>query len=252
MSFTRTSRDAEELMKQAYQRTGKIPRVIYTDKLRAYLEGIEKTFGADTKHRQGSPFDIENNTNLIERFHGTIKERTKVIRGLHTIKSARAFMDGWLVHYNYFRPHMSLNDRTPSQVAGINFPFRNWKDITEQSYEKTARIPMRVVKPRIETKIVKPVTKDVLVAWMRNGKWYLAQYPYESNDDVSVMVTQPQNAIVVQDTQSAYRLIQRLNGKAPSGLFTSLGLRRRVATRKIPKRKTPIKLMPRIGAIRGY
>jgi transposase-like protein len=149
MSFTRTSKDAEELMKQVYERTGKIPRVIYTDKLRAYLEGIERVFGADTIHRQGAPFDIENNTNLIERFHSTIKSRTKVMRGLHTAESARRFMDGWLVHYNFFRPHMSLKDRTPASVAGIRFPFRNWKDVTEQPFEKTARIPMPENKPVI-------------------------------------------------------------------------------------------------------
>lgn len=147
MSYTRTIKDAQALMKQAYDRTGKIPRIIYTDKLRAYLDGIELTFGADTKHRQGSPFDVENNTNHIERFHGTLKERTKVMRGLHTVQSARLFMDGWLVHYNYFRPHMSLKDRTPASVAGIRFPFRNWKDITEQPYEKTANI--KLVKPKV-------------------------------------------------------------------------------------------------------
>lgn len=154
MSFTRGTKDAEALMRQAYERTGKIPRVIYTDKLQAYLDGIELTFGADTQHKQGSPFDVEVNTNLIERFHGTIKSRTKVMRGLHTVESARLFMDGWLVHYNFFRPHMSLKDRTPASVAGIRFPFRNWKDITEQPYEKTARIPMhhvskiQLVRPR--------------------------------------------------------------------------------------------------------
>ena len=142
MSYTRTTKGAQALMKQAYDRTGKIPRIIYTDKLRAYLDGIELTFGADTQHRQGSPFDVEHKANYIERFHGTIKSRTKVMRGLHTLESARLFMDGWLVHYNFFRPHMSLKDRTPASVAGIRFPFRNWKDITEQPYEKTARIPM--------------------------------------------------------------------------------------------------------------
>ena len=39
MSYTRTIKDAKALMKQAYERTGKTPRVIYTDSLRAYLEG---------------------------------------------------------------------------------------------------------------------------------------------------------------------------------------------------------------------
>ncbi len=143
MSETRTSKDAESLMKLAYERTGKIPRIIYTDKLRAYLEGIERVFGADTSHRQGSPFSIENSTNQIERFHGTIKSRTKVMRGLRTVESARKYLDGWLVHYNFFRPHMSLNDQTPASVAGIKFPFRNWKDICEQPFEVTARIPIK-------------------------------------------------------------------------------------------------------------
>ncbi len=152
MSYTRTTKDAEALMKQAYERTGKIPRIIYTDKLRAYLDGIELTFGADTTHKQGSPFDVENNTNLIERFHGTLKERTKVMRGLHTVESARLFLDGWHVHYNFFRPHMSVRDRTPASVAGIRFPFRNWKDITEQPYEKTARIPIN-----------KPIPKTIVI-----------------------------------------------------------------------------------------
>ncbi len=125
----------------------RIPRVIYTDKLRAYLEGIERVFGADTRHAQGGPFDVVDNTNLIERFHSTLKERTKVMRGLHTMKSARRFLDGWLVHYNFFRPHMSLRDMTPAMVAGIKFPFHNWKDICEQPFELTARIPIRDYEP---------------------------------------------------------------------------------------------------------
>lgn len=144
MSYTRTTKDAQQLMEQAYERTGKIPRVIYTDKLAAYLDGIELTFGADTQHRQGGPFDVEANTNLIERFHSTLKERTKVMRGLHSMESARRFLDGWLVHYNFFRPHTSLRDITPASVAGIKFPFRNWKDVCEQPFEVTARIPMEL------------------------------------------------------------------------------------------------------------
>jgi putative transposase len=147
MSYTRTSKDAEQLMRLAYQRTSKMPRVIYTDKLRAYLEGIENVFGSDTTHKQGAPFDVENNTNHIERFHGTLKSRTKVMRGLRSMESARKYLDGWLVHYNFFRPHMSLKDQTPASVAGIKFPFRNWKDIVEQPYEKTARIPIREYVP---------------------------------------------------------------------------------------------------------
>jgi putative transposase len=151
ISYTRTTRDAHELMQKAYERTGIIPRVIYTDKLRAYLDGIELTFGADTQHIRGGLFNVEVNINLIERFQGTIKSRTKVMRGLHTLESARLFMDGWLVHYNFFRPHMSLKDKTPAEVSGISFPFRNWKDVCQQPYSVTSRIPIHQTKAKRST-----------------------------------------------------------------------------------------------------
>ncbi|MFC1977207.1 DDE-type integrase/transposase/recombinase, partial [Chloroflexota bacterium] len=153
---TRSVKDAQTLMEKAAKRAGKIPRIVYTDKLKSYLEGIELTFGADTEHRQGSPFDIGSSNNYIERFHSTIKSRTKVMRGLRNKQTLEKFMDGWLVHYNFFRPHMSLNDMTPAMVAGIKFPFRNWKDITEQPYEKTARIPIRDFTPKEPVLISEP------------------------------------------------------------------------------------------------
>lgn len=124
----RTTKDAQRLMSLAAKRAGKTPKIVITDKLHAYLDGIELTFGADTKHIRTKPFTVDINTNLIERFHGTLKERTKIMRGLKDVKSARLFTEGWLLHYNYFRPHESLKDRTPAEVAGIRFPYRNWHD----------------------------------------------------------------------------------------------------------------------------
>ena len=129
LSPTRGTKDAQNLMERAYKKAGKSPKAVVTDKLASYLDGIELTFGASTKHKQGGPFDIESNTNLIERFHGTLKDRTKVMRGMKTPESARAILDGWLVYYNYFRPHESLKDKTPAEVAKIEFPFRNWADV---------------------------------------------------------------------------------------------------------------------------
>jgi len=144
---TRGKQDAKILMDKAAKRAGKIPKVVITDKLGAYLDGIELAYGSDAQHKQGAPFDIINNTNLIERFHGTLKERTKVMRALKNKTTLEKFMEGWLVHYNFFRPHMSLDGKTPAEASGINFPFRNWKDVTEQPYENTARIKS-VVTPK--------------------------------------------------------------------------------------------------------
>lgn len=129
MSRTRTTKDAQKLMELASLRAGKTPKVIITDKLYAYLDGIELEFGADTKHIRSKPFTVENNTNLIERFHGTLKDRTKIMRGLKDIKSAKIITDGWLLHYNYLRPHEVLDGKTPAQVAGVKYPSKNWQDI---------------------------------------------------------------------------------------------------------------------------
>lgn len=129
ISQTRTTRDAQALMESALKRAGKPPRIIYTDKLAAYLDGIELTFGADTKHRQGSPFDIANSTNLIERFHSTLKSRTEIMRGMQKPETATLIMDGWLIYYNFFRPHESLGNRTPASVAQADYPYKSWLDV---------------------------------------------------------------------------------------------------------------------------
>lgn len=126
LSRSRTTRDAQMLMDRAIKTAGKEPQAVVTDKLASYLD---VSYGKDAEHRQGGPFNVENNTNLIERFHGTLKARTKVMRGLKNFESAHEFTNGWLVHYNYLRPHESLNDITPAQAAGVEYPYRNWAEI---------------------------------------------------------------------------------------------------------------------------
>lgn len=132
MSLTRTTQDAQTLMERALERAGKMPKIIFTDRLRAYLDGIELTFGSHTQHIQGSPFEIENNTNKIERFHSTLKSRTEIMRGMHNKTTAMLIMDGWLVNYNYFRPHESLGDKTPAFAAKSDYPYKGWKDVVMQ------------------------------------------------------------------------------------------------------------------------
>lgn len=129
VSFTRTTKDAQALFEQASKRANKVPETVITDKLYAYLDGIELAYGADTEHIQSQGFAIQPNTNLIERFHGTLKARTKVMRGLKNIESAIEFTDGWLVNYNFFRPRKTLSNKTPVEVAKADFPYKSWKDV---------------------------------------------------------------------------------------------------------------------------
>ncbi|MFC2020178.1 transposase [Chloroflexota bacterium] len=129
VSRSRTTRDAQILIDRAIKTAGKEPKEVITDKLASYLD---VNYGKDAEHRQGSPFSVKDSgesTSQIERFHGTLKARTKVMRGLKNLETAIEFTQGWLVHYNYLRPHESLDDKAPAQVAGVDYPYKNWADI---------------------------------------------------------------------------------------------------------------------------
>jgi transposase-like protein len=140
LSKGRTVEDVQSVMREAYKRAGRLPTVILTDGLNSYVDGIRLTFGDKVKHVQTKPFTEGTNTNLIERMQGTIKGRTKVMRGLKKLESAELILDGFLVNYNYFRPHDSLDGKTPAEVADSKFPYESWLSLIRKG--RTAYIPM--------------------------------------------------------------------------------------------------------------
>ncbi len=133
ISTTRGTRDAYALVKGASERAGKTPKVIVTDKLAGYIDGIELAFGADTKHIRAKTLTSEPAKEYIERFHGTLKDRTKVMRGLKSRETAEAILDGWLTWYNFMRPHEGLDGHTPAEKAGIKYEYKNWLGIVNAS-----------------------------------------------------------------------------------------------------------------------
>ncbi|TRZ96868.1 MAG: IS1/IS6 family transposase [Dehalococcoidia bacterium] len=131
LSESRGTKDAKILMERAARRAGRIPKTVITDKLAAYLDGVELAFGADTKHIPAKKLTSTNGTQIIERFHGTLKDRTKVLRSFMRKGTVRIFTDGWLVHYNFFRPHPAVGGKTPAEAAGADAPYKSWKDVVK-------------------------------------------------------------------------------------------------------------------------
>jgi len=125
ISNTRTTEDARILIQKAVQRAGKYPRVIITDKLHAYIDAVS----GDTQHIRSKPFTTINSTNKIERFHGTFKDRTKVVRANKNLEAANLITQGWLIHYNFFKEHTALGNVPPAVKMKIATPFRDWNDI---------------------------------------------------------------------------------------------------------------------------
>lgn len=129
ISYARTIKDVKQVFEKCKQSSARNPRVIISDKMRAYIQGISSVF--NVSHLQSQGFDANINTNLIERFHGTLKQRTKVMRDLKTVNTARIVLNGFVANYNFFRPHMELRDSTPAKMAGITLPFDNWQSFIE-------------------------------------------------------------------------------------------------------------------------
>lgn len=187
-SLTRGTHDAEALMKAAYKRAGKAPKVVITDKLAAYLDGIELTFGADTEHRQGSPFKVKSSgesTSQIERFHGTIKDRTKVMRAFRDMDTLIQFMDGYLVYYNFFKPHEALNGRTPAEAAKVDYQIKNWKELSQLPVSKQAEILSHQT-PRIripQMKIPKPTAQShrMPTGDLYAGRGMVSRHPFRGS-----------------------------------------------------------------------
>jgi putative transposase len=154
LATSRTIKEAALVMNEAKRIAGKSPKRILTDKLAAYIDGIELVFGADTKHIQSKPFTDVNSTNIIERFQGTLKDRTKIIRGFKNMRTAELLTDAWLVHYNFFKEHESLGNIPPAQKMGIATPFKDWAEVI-----KPAKVSLPTRTKLISFTGVKPITR---------------------------------------------------------------------------------------------
>lgn len=72
---------------------------------------------------------------MVERLHGTIRQRNKVMRGLDDEMTAQTMMDGLRIYYNFMRPHMALNGKTPAQRARIadSVTPENWESLIKKA-----------------------------------------------------------------------------------------------------------------------
>jgi len=159
VSTSRTTGDAQRLMEKARRITGITPKKIITDKLYAYWDGIEMVFGADTEHVQSSPFGKGDSTSKIERWHSTLKERTKVMKAFRNVDTLIQFTDGFLVYYNYLKPHHSLYGKTPAEAAKVDYDVKNWMDVCRLPMGKKVKAQSQPISGK--TKRITPKTPRI-------------------------------------------------------------------------------------------
>lgn len=130
VSLARTMLDAKQLIQDALKRAGKPPKVIVTDKMKSYADGIFTALGGYAEHWQGSPFTAAGEgTSKVERFHETLKERTKVMKAFRDVDTLIEFSKGFLTYYNFLKPHEALNGKTPAERAKLGYDIKTWADV---------------------------------------------------------------------------------------------------------------------------
>jgi transposase-like protein len=87
-----------------------------------------------TEHVRFPNIRDRSNNNMVEGLHGTIRQRNKVMRGLDDVETTQTMMDGMRIYYNFIRPHMALNGKTPAEKARVmRAEESNWKTLIQKS-----------------------------------------------------------------------------------------------------------------------
>ena len=129
LSGLRTVKDVVALFEKSMKVAKKKPFMVYCDGLPAYPKGFKKVFWTMKKATRPElvrkvGLQAVNSNNLVERLHGTLKDRIKPMRGLKGEETVRIMLEGWVAHYNYVRKHQTLG-KTPAQASGIDIE-DNW------------------------------------------------------------------------------------------------------------------------------
>ncbi len=136
VSHKRTTKDAQNLFKNAKITANKKAQTIITDGSFSYSKSVKKefkTYKNPKPHYHYVSFkQKDSNNNIIERYHGTHKDRTKSMRGMKTMKGIQTYNIGFKNYYNFVKPHLGLNGLTPAQVSGLNIP-ANWEKIMKNA-----------------------------------------------------------------------------------------------------------------------
>jgi hypothetical protein len=118
------SKDAIKVFKQALDKQR--PNTLFTYDSFAYDEAYNKVFNSRVKtlkvewvRRVG--IKARETNNIIERKHGTLKDRLRPARGLKHDDTAKTWLDGYIVNYAFVKPHFSsvhfsINSHPPNAI----------------------------------------------------------------------------------------------------------------------------------------
>ena len=119
---TKYTADITPLFREGRKFAGKAPSTLITDGAFNFNIAFRSAFWRENKalaiqHVRHVRFQGDLNNQKMERMNGELRDREKIVRGIKREDSP--LLDGLRIYHNFVRPHMGLDGRTPSELAGI-------------------------------------------------------------------------------------------------------------------------------------
>ncbi len=141
LTESRTSEDTKNIFTQALEKQRQI--ALFTDGSFTYDDAFNKVFYTRYKDNQVEwvrkvrPMAGETNQ-IIERKHGTLKDRLGQARGLKNDDTAKRWLKGYVINYNRVKPHIALKGKTPAQASGLGIK-AGWGELIQQAILSTTK-----------------------------------------------------------------------------------------------------------------
>lgn len=139
ISQRREVADARAVLQDAKTKLGVMPIAVTHDGLGSYHAAFKNEFYTNTKPQTIEVRSVsireKGLNNRMERLNQTFRDRNKTQRGLDHLESAQLMADGTRIEYNFVRPHMALDGRTPAEASSLNLNLEGnkWKSLIERS-----------------------------------------------------------------------------------------------------------------------
>ena len=134
---TREIQDARKPFKKSKEVGNKKPLLMVTDGLQSYKKAFNSEFydHHQSCHHIADVALQESLNNVLERMHGSIREREKVTRGLKVDDTPIIPMSR--LYYNFIRLHMGIDGLTPAEMAGMGVEGENkWLGLINRSVRR--------------------------------------------------------------------------------------------------------------------
>ena len=122
---------ARRFFRRLLKRTGAVPRVVVTDKLRSY-GAAHRELMASVEHRSHKGLN-----NRAENSHQPTRQRERAMKGFRSVGAAQRFLSAFSGISPHFRPHRHWMT-APEYRAEMSIRFAVWEQVTGVTGRPTA------------------------------------------------------------------------------------------------------------------